>query len=97
SSSSSSAGTFGAVSVRKINSFLCSSLMYFIWTDKARASFFAFLQEQIGQKRFLQELPLCCFFFSIFSSLTNIINVLQSSMSSRFVSETNDFIKFTNT
>src|SRR5699024_6152220 len=74
-----------------MNSFLCSSLIYFIITDNARASLRAFFHEQIGQKRFLQELPLCCFLFSIFSSLTYIKKLSQSLIRSCIFSLTSPF------
>src|SRR5699024_12551471 len=75
---SSSAGTFGAVSVRKINSFFSSCSKQAIITDSARASLRDFFHAQIGQKRFLQVFPYCCFFFSMLSSATTIIIVLHS-------------------
>src|SRR5699024_12795685 len=57
-------------------------------TDSARASLRDFFHAQIGQKRFLQVFPLCCFFFSNVSSATIIMNVLHSFTSSNVFSET---------
>src|SRR5699024_5377130 len=88
SSFSSSAGTFCAVSVRKINSFFSSCFKKAIITDSARASLRDFFHAQIGQKRFLHVFPLCCFFFSNVSSATIIMNVLHSFTSSNVFSET---------
>src|SRR5699024_12772116 len=53
-----------------------------------RASLRDFFHAQIGQKRFLQVFPFCCFFFSMLSSATIIMNVLHSSTSSNIFSET---------
>src|SRR5699024_11624572 len=84
-SSSSAAFTFGAVNVKKINSFCSSSFKYCIITESAKASLRAFFHEQIGQNRFLHELPLCCFFFSIVCYLTFIIYVLLFFIFYKFV------------
>src|SRR5699024_6662338 len=79
---------FGSVRVSIINSCCSSCFKLAIITDSARASLRDFFHAQIGQKRFLQVFPLCCFFFSMLSSATIIMNVLHSFTSSNIFSET---------
>src|SRR5699024_12545550 len=80
-------------SVHKINSLFSSCFKLAIITDIARLSLRDFFHAQIGQKRFLHVFPLCCFFFSILSSATIIMNVLHSFTSSNIFSE----IRFSDT